>query len=250
MGNRTLHIAGYIALAALLLPPAAQAAPQFDMVKVTGGCFQMGDSFGDGDNDEKPVHKVCVKDFSIGKYEVTQAQWQAVMGSNPSEAKGDKLPVEQVSWADAIEFVKKLRQETGVAYRLPLEAEWEFAARNGGKTEKWAGASDETQLADYAWYDKNSGGKTNDIGTKKPNGLGIHDLSGNVSEWCMDRYGEEFYKESVQDSPQGPATSTSRVVRGGSWVDDAWSVRTVRRGGRKPESKTPYNGLRLAIPSQ
>lgn len=239
---------GQLAVTAMLfIPHNALAAAKIELVKVTGGCFEMGDASAEGDNDEKPVHKVCLKDFSIGKYEVTQAQWQAVMGNNPAEFKGDNLPVEQVTLNEIIEFIKKLRQESGVNYRLPTEAEWEYAARSGGKAEKWAGTSTEKQLGDYAWFGMKDPRTTLAVGSKKPNGLGIYDMTGNVGEWCSDRYSEDFYKESPQDNPQGAATGNNRVVRGGSWVDDEWSIRSTRRGSRPPSHKSDYNGFRLAV---
>jgi len=190
-----------------------------EMIFVNGGCYQMGDTFGDGFDSEKPVHEVCVDDFYMGKYEVTQGQWQAVMGNNPSYFKsGDNYPVEQVSWNDAQEFVRKLNQRSrGGKYRLPTEAEWEYAARSGGKREEWAGTSSESDLGDYAWYDKNSGGKTHPMGQKKPNGLGLYDMSGNVWEWVQDWYGD--YSSGSQNNPTGPSSVPSRVLRGGDEPD-------------------------------
>lgn len=248
MGKISMHLAWQLTLIMLLLCPSSiLAAPPIDMVKVPAGCFQMGDTFGDGDNDEKPVHKVCLKEFSIGKYEVTQEQWQAVMGNNPAEFKGVKLPIESVPLTEVIEFIKKLRQETGVAYRLPTEAEWEYAARSGGKDEKWAGTSEEKQLDNFAHHGMKDPKTTKAVGSLKPNGLGIFDMNGNVSEWCSDRYNGEFYGTSPQDNPAGPAEGTNRVTRGGSWVDDDWSCRNARRGSRAPTHKSNYEGFRLAV---
>jgi formylglycine-generating enzyme required for sulfatase activity len=228
---------------------AYAAAPNIEMVNVKGGCFQMGDTFGGGANDEKPVHEVCVSDFKIGKYEVTQAQWLSIMEKNRSTFIGDRRPVEQVSWDEIQEFIKKLSEASGLAYRLPTEAEWEYAARSGGKHEKWAGGSDESRLADYAWYEGNSGKKTHAVGSKKPNGLGIYEMSGNVSEWVQDRYGDIYYEESPKDNPQGPSAGSFRVYRGSSWYSPAGRVRATSRSCSSPTSKYSYLGFRLVLPA-
>lgn len=222
-------------------------ASNIEMVSVKGGCFQMGDTFGDGVEDEKPVHKVCLKDFSIGKYEVTQAQWQEIMGSNPSASKGNAKPVETVSWNDVQQFLAKVRETAKVAYRLPTEAEWEYAARAGAAQEKWSGTNSEKDVHDFAWLEKTSQEQPHDVGTKKANAFGIFDMTGNVAEWCRDLYAETYYAESPGESPLGPKEGTSRVVRGGSWVDDDWSSRAIRRGARKPDAKTSYIGFRVAV---
>ncbi len=200
-----------------------------EMVFVKGGCFQMGDSFGDGALDEKPMHEVCVNDFYIGKYEVTQGQWKELMWNNPSYFAicGDDCPVEFVSWKDVQEFIKRLNEKTtsivpinkGGAkglYRLPTEAEWEFACKSGGKKEKWAGANNEADLSSYAWFDINSGGITHPVGKKKPNGLGIYDMSGNVWEWVQDVYSQEAYQYHMRENPVHISSGENRVKRGGS----------------------------------
>jgi len=147
----------------------------------------MGDTFGDGKKDEKPSHKVCVNDFYLGIYEVTQGQWEKVMGNNPSSfKKGNNYPVERVSWEDVQQFIHRLNSQTGRKYRLPTEAEWEYAARSGGKQEKYAGTNQEGELKEYAWFTANSDFQTHPVGQKRPNGLGIYDMIGNVSEWCAD----------------------------------------------------------------
>jgi len=219
-------------------------------VFVKGGCYQMGDTFGDGDGDEKPVHEVCVDDFYIGKYEVTQGQWQRIMGSNPSHFSscGDNCPVENVSWRDVQEFIRKLNNQSGKRYRLPTEAEWEYAARSGGKREKWSGTSDGSSLGDYAWYDANSGGQTHPVGQKRPNGLGLHDMSGNVWEWCQDWYGRNYYSSSGRDNPGGPSSGSSRVNRGGGWDSNAADTRAAIRGRNYPGSRNIILGFRLALP--
>ena len=164
-----------------------------NMVFVQGGSFQMGSN--NGQSDEKPVHSVTVSDFYIVKYEVTQKEWRDIMGSNPSKWKGDNLPVEKVSWDDVQTFIKKLNAKTGLNYRLPTEAEWEYAARGGNKSNgyKYSGSND---IGSVAWYASNSGSKTHSVGQKKPNELGIYDMTGNVWEWCNDWYGD--YSSSSQ----------------------------------------------------
>jgi sulfatase modifying factor 1 len=227
--------------------PAFAAAPEIEMVYVRGGCFQMGDTFGDGENDEKPVHEVCVSDFYIGKYEVTQEQWMAVMGSNPSKFEGEQRPVEQVSWNEVQRFIAKLNAMTGKRYRLPTEAEWEYAARSGGRKEKWAGTSDENMLVDYAWYSKNSDEMTHVVGTKKPNGLGIYDMTGNVWEWCQDVYGDEYYEESRRDNPKGSKSNSFRVNRGGSWGNDSQDIRAAVRYDLTPVYRSSGIGFRVSM---
>ncbi len=242
-----------VALALMLLmairSTAHAAAPNIETVYVKGGCFQMGDNFGDGAKDAKPVHEVCVSDFYIGKYEVTQAQWMSIMGKNPSTFIADGRPVEQVSWDDVQEFIGKLSAESGQAYRLPTEAEWEYAARGGGKQEKSAGAADKGRLAECAWYDANSGGKTHVVGAKKPNDLGIYDMGGNVCEWVQDRYGDVYYEESPRNDPRGPMKGATRVLRGGSWFSEAGGVRAALRANSSPSSKYSYLGFRLVLPA-
>lgn len=238
-------VAGSRALAA----PAYAAAPNIEMVFVKGGCYQMGNTFDEGTIGERPVHEVCIDDFYIGKYEVTQAQYQAVMGSNPSFFKecGGSCPVTEVSWDDAQAFIGKLSQMSGKAYRLPTEAEWEYAARSGGKKEKWAGTSDKSRLGDYAWIWDNSGQKAHVVGVKLPNGLGIHDMSGNVWEWVQDRLG--WYQESPRDNPQGPMTGTERVFRGGNYYYGAGDARASARRHDAPGERSRYLGFRLALPA-
>lgn len=246
----------------VLLPTIALADPNIPkiegMVFVKGGCFEMGDTFGDGDkepsgedtlgSDEKPVHAVCLDDFYIGKYEVTQRQWTEVMGSNPSDFKNcDDCPVEQVSWDDALEFLNKLSKKDGKQqYRLPTEAEWEYAARSGGKKEKCAGTSDKSHLGEYEWYNANSGNKTHPVGQKKPNGLGLYDMSGNVWEWVQDKYAEDYYRNSRKNNPKGPSSSsTDRVLRGGSWFNLPWFTRASARYGYFPDHRTSFIGFRF-----
>jgi len=224
---------------------------------VTGGCFDMGDTFGDsvkeGYKDERPVHKVCVDNFYIGKFEVTQGEYQKVMGVNPSNFKqcGANCSVEQVSWDDAQQFITRLNNLTGKSYRLPTEAEWEYAARSGGKKEKFSGGDD---IDSVAWYDKNSGNSTHPVGQKTPNGLGLYDMSGNVWEWCSDYYDEGYYKKGPKKgnwkNPQGATEGSNRVLRGGSWRDDARFVRAAYRYYGSPDNRISYLGFRLVSPVQ
>ena len=223
-----------------------------EFILVKGGNFQMmGDSFGDEYPDEKPVHEVSVSDFYIEKFEVTQGQWKKVMGENPSHfQKGDNYPVENVSWNDVQEFIRKLNQKSGKKFRLPTEAEWEYAARSGGKREKWAGTSSESELENYAWFSSNSGSSTHPVGQKTPNGLGLYDMSGNVWEWCEDWYDENYYKNSPRENPRGPDNGQYRLLRGGSWGDFPWNVRASNRGGSVPTYRDGFSGFRLVLYSE
>jgi formylglycine-generating enzyme required for sulfatase activity len=268
-------------------PPVNQApAPSayndntvgIEMVFVKGGTFTMGCTAEQGSDcfdREKPAHGVTVSDFYIGKYEVTQEQWVLVMGSsnNPSYFKGGKLPVERVSWNDVQEFVLRLNTLTGKKYRLPTEAEWEYAAR-GGQNSKGYKYSGSNNVGNVAWYIVNSGDKVlrdglfeeyfnkndNDgynniltsnknrmhpVGTKLPNELGIYDMSGNVYEWVSDWYGE--YNSSAQTNPKGPSTGSSRVLRGGSWYFAAWNCRVSFRNSGNPGISNNYIGFRLVL---
>ena len=226
--------------------------PVIDMIFVQGGTFTMGctpEQGNDCDDDEKPAHKVTVSDFYIGKYEVTQAQWKAVMGNNPSGFKGDNLPVERVSWDDVQEFIRKLNAQTGKQYRLPTEAEWEFAARGGNKSKgyKYSGSNTPGDVA-WAWYDDNSGQRTHNVGTKSPNELGIYDMSGNVFEWCNNYRGD--YSSNVQNNPKGPSTGSARVVRGGSWDYNTRYLRVSHRFNVTPAGRNSLFGFRLVLSSK
>jgi formylglycine-generating enzyme required for sulfatase activity len=197
-----------------------------ELVLIPAGSFQMGSN--EGSSDEKPVHQVTIAQaFCMGKTEVTQAQWKAVMGNNPSYFKGDDLPVEQVSWQDAKAFIQKLNaKENTDKYRLPSEAEWEYAAR-AGSTTKWHFGNDESLLGDYAWYDGNSGGKTHAVAGKKPNKYGLYDMAGNVWEWNEDGW-ESNYNTPRTQSPY-ENSSENRLLRGGSWNNDANGCRSAYR---------------------
>lgn len=219
---------------------------KYNMVWVEGGTFRMGATSEQGSeiSDEKPVHSVTLSGYYIGKTEVTQALWQAVMGSNPSYFEGDDLPVEQVSWDDCQEFIRKLNSLTGQNFRLPTEAEWEFACRGGNNSRgyKYSGSN---YIDNVAWYDGNSGDKTHPVATKSPNELGIYDMSGNVWEWCADRYGD--YSSGRQTNPKGPYDGSFRVNRGGSWFDVARYCRSSFRIIINPAFRFNYLGLRLAL---
>ncbi|MBR6483299.1 MAG: formylglycine-generating enzyme family protein, partial [Bacteroidaceae bacterium] len=194
--------------------------------------------------DEKPTHQVTLSTYCIGKYEVTQAEWKAVMGTNPSRHKGDNLPVEGVSWGDCQEFIRKLNELTGKQFRLPTEAEWEYAARGGKRSYgvKYAGGSD---IDNVAWHQGNSNSTTHPVGQKRANELGLYDMSGNVMEWCQNWDGS--YSSASQTNPQGPATGTARMLRGGSWNDARWYCRLSYRYGRVPDYRNGNYGLRLAL---
>ena len=215
-----------------------------EFVFVPGGCFQMGDTFGDGDADEKPVHEACVDGFYMGKYEVTQEEYQALTGVNPSESsKGSSYPVENVSWDDTQAFIKVLNSKSGKTFRLPTEAEWEYAARSGGKSEKFAGSNSADGVA---WYKANSGTGTHQVGTNLANGFGLYDMSGNVWEWCTDRHGS-YYESSPQQNPTGPVVGSNRVNRGGGWNYDQRSVRSANRAGNSPDNRFSNVGFRLLL---
>jgi formylglycine-generating enzyme required for sulfatase activity len=225
------------------IPTPRRVAPEIEMVYVTGGSFLMGSPENEPGRykDEGPQHRVTVQDFYIGKYEVTQAQWRAVMGTNPSSFKGDNLPVENVSWNDAKEFCRKLSQMTGKEYRLPTEAEWEYACR-AKTTGAYAG-----DLDAMAWYDKNSGSKTHPVGQKQPNAFGLYDMHGNVWEWCEDQW-HDSYNGAPTDGRAWTdisATGSDRVFRGGGWGYYAVICRSADRHNGAPGDRGDYVGFRL-----
>lgn len=213
----------------------------FNMVKVKGGTFTMGSDAGD---EEKPAHSVTLSSYYIGQTEVTQDLWEAVMGSNPSEFKGAKLPVENVSWDDCQEFIRKLNQKTGKNFRLPTEAEWEYAARGGNLSQHYE-YSGSNKIGDVAWHGDNSGDETHIVATKQPNELGIYDMTGNVYEWCSDRYGD--YSSASQTNPQGPSSGSNRVYRGSSYNNYYVFSRVSIRADSLPDYIYGGLGLRLAL---
>jgi formylglycine-generating enzyme required for sulfatase activity len=216
-----------------------------NMVYVEGGTFQMGSNDSDAESNEMPVHQVTLSSYYIGKYEVTQEEWEAVMGSNPSNFRGARLPVEMVSWNDCQTFIQRLNQLTGQHFRLPTEAEWEFAARGGnaGKSHgyKYSGSA---SIDAIGWYTSNSGIQTHPVGQKQANELGLFDMTGNVCEWCQDWYGS--YSSQVQTNPTGPSSASGRVIRSGGWYLDARNCRVSIRGSRALSNRFSSLGLRLA----
>ena len=220
---------------------------QFTMIRVDGGTFQMGatsEQGFDAYDSEKPVHQVTLSTYYIGETEVTQELWQAVMGENPSRFKGNRRPVESVSWKDCQSFIEKLNKKTGLQFRLPTEAEWEYAARGGNKSQgyKYSGSNN---LGDVAWYTDNSGLSTQDVKTKQANELGIYDMSGNVWEWCQDWYGS--YSAGSQTNPTGASSGSLRVFRGGGWSIDARDCRVSFRSFWYADLRNCLLGLRLAL---
>jgi formylglycine-generating enzyme required for sulfatase activity len=226
-------------------PILKDPATGIELVFVKGGCYLMGDVFGDPESgdaetaDDQPVHEVCVDDFFIGKYEVTQGQWQALMGNNPSSDNtcgDDDCPVDRMSLSEAQEFFRRLNARSGgTKYRLPTEAEWEYAARSGGKSERFSGGND---FESVSWNRMTSGYSADPqvpapwarpVGSKAPNGLGIYDMSGNVYELTSDWYDRTYYARSPRDNPTGPATGSSHVKRGGCAHGDPRNGRTSRR---------------------
>lgn len=219
-----------------------------EMVKVEGGTFMMGATpeMENSWTEERPIHQVTLtNDYYIGKYEVTQSLWCALMDNNPSYFKGDNLPVEQVSWDDCQKFINKLNDITGRKFRLPTEAEWEYAAR-GGKKSRGYQYSGSNKISDVAWYSSNSEHKTQPVGLKLANELGLYDMSGNVDEWCFDRFG--FYSALSQTNPLGADDGICRVYRGGSWEQTAGFCRSSDRSNYGTSKNRIYNlGFRLAL---
>lgn len=230
-------------------------------ILIRGGCYKMGDVFGDGDRDENPVHEVCVDNYYIGKYEVTQEQWLKIMHNNPSDFQiGGSYPVEQVSWHDVTDLITRYNQLTGKTFRLPTEAEWEYAARDRGEYEKFSGFSDERELFRYANFcDANCENKRrtetqNDkfrntalSGSHKPDRQGLYDMTGNVWEWVQDWYDPAYYKNSPKNNPRGPGHGQLKVIRGGAWDSGPREMRAANRDSLEPERKSNNIGFRLVM---
>lgn len=228
----------------IILSPVLQRLVD-NMVYVEGGTFMMGATLEQGEDafsNETPVHQVTLSSFFICKYEVTQEEWETVMASNPSRFKGSRLPVDNVSWDDCHIFIQRLNDMTGKKFRLPTEAEWEYAARGGSKSRgyKYAGSNN---INNVSWCDENSGGKTHEVGQKEPNELGLFDMSGNVWEWCSDKYGN-YVGASLTD-PAGAISGLDRVCRGGSWNYNVGGSRVSNRGSSS--SSDSDLGLRLVF---
>jgi formylglycine-generating enzyme required for sulfatase activity len=273
-----------IGIVVLALVMAASCASRWTggtvpLVRVEGGTFQMGSN--DGEDREKPVHTVTVKSFNMAKYPVTQKEWMAVMGNNPSGFKGDNLPVENVSWYDAIEYCNRLSEKEKLTpaytidksrkdgnnnneydelkwtgrwnrnangYRLPPEAEWEYAAKGGNGSPGNYAYAGSNNVDEVAWDWDNSAGNTHEAGAKKPNELGLYDMSGNVYEWCWDWYGD--YPSGAQTNPIGASSGSNRVSRGGSWLIGAQSVRSADRLSLAPTGRGNFAGFRVLLPAR
>lgn len=233
-----------VRLAWIALSATAYAGDQMEFIQVPGGCFEMGTN--GGEKHEKPVHQVCLDSFAIAKFEVTQGQWQAVMGHNPSRFSscGADCPVEQVSWNDVQEFIRALNAKNQGVYRLPTEAEWEYACRSAGKNEEYGVGINEENLHRVAWYKDISAQQTHAVGTKEPNTLGIYDMNGNVWEWVQDTFATP-YDTSLNAKNPLHQSGTERVLRGGSWDGKARYVRCHIRNRNLPDRRDWRLGVRL-----
>ena len=233
---------------------------KLEMVLIPAGEFLMGSPDADqrARGNEKPQHRVRItKPFYLGKYPVTQEQWEAVMGNNPSSFKGPRNPVEMVSWNDCRLFFDKLNEKFARAhlgpvpqgegkFGFPTEAQWEYACR-AGSTTLYGFGDEEALLGEYAWYASNSEGRTHPVGEKKPNAWGLYDMHGNVWQWCADGYGDGYYGKSPKDDPPGVASGTFRILRGGSWILPAWHCRSAYRSHDKPDTSYVVVGVRAAM---
>ena len=222
----------------------------FKMIPVEGGTFTMGLTEGqvsDGQGNTVTPHQVTLSSYYIAETEVTQELWLAVMGSNPADFQDDlRNPVQYVRWSECQTFISKLNEMTGMTFRLPTEAEWEFAARGGNKSlgYQYSGSND---LDEVGWYGTNSEGTLHPVATKAPNELGLYDMSGNVYEWCQDYYSDTYYNESPSVNPTGPDQTYWRVMRGGSWVYFASLCQVSSRSMCMPGERFHDIGLRLAL---
>jgi formylglycine-generating enzyme required for sulfatase activity len=229
-------------------PAARRPSPKLDdsMVLVQAGTFNMGDAKGQSDANDNPMHSVTVSSFYISKYLVTQAQWKAVMGNNPSNHQCDSCPVENISWDDAQAYCQIKSRQTGKTWRLPTEAEWEYAARGGNKSQGYT-YSGSNNINDVAWYKRNSGMITQPVGQKQPNELGLYDMTGNVLEWCSDWYDRDYYGYSPTQNPQGAAGGRLRVVRGSIWINTSRACRISDRNYNAPDNPSGIIGFRPVV---
>ncbi len=232
-----------VLLLTFIISGLSQLSPE--MVFVRGGKFLMGSNL--GGEDERPVHEVFLNDFYIGKFEVTQAQWKWIMDQDTNKRYFEgcgNCPVERVNWYNVVEFIEKLNQKMQLNYRLPTEAEWEYAAKGGHLSRKFK-FSGSNSVEKVAWKDGNSGNMTHPVGMKRPNELDIFDMSGNVFEWCSDWYSPDYYQVNHSVDPTGPEVGTSRVIRGGSWFFDHSGLRVTDRESGNPGFRYGYVGFRL-----
>lgn len=248
---------GWILIAMLIWPAVVWSEPVqnytnsigMEFVLVAPGSFQMGSLHGETvPTNETPAHRVEIdKPFYLGKYEVTQAQWEALMKNNPSHFKDPNRPVEQISWEEARQFVRKMNAKEKVkVYRLPTEAEWEYAAR-AGTTTRFHWGEQEQDAGRYAWYGGNAGGQTHPVGQKQPNAWGLYDVAGNVWEWCQDWYDAKYYQHSPKSNPIGPDRGMDFVVRGGGWHNAAPLLRSAIRYHDTPNGRSLLTGVRIAM---
>ncbi|MFQ5587371.1 MAG: formylglycine-generating enzyme family protein [Nitrospiria bacterium] len=261
----------------LRLPPSNKAALKSAFVFVPGGCFKMGDDAERGAHPAHPVHDVCLNGFYMGKYEVTVGEFKTftretgykteaektggclfwmrkgwrkapgVVWKRPGFVQTDDHPVTCVTWHDASAYIQWKQKKAGLDFRLPTEAEWEYAARGGGKRMMLYDEDDTAHLDQHAWFHANSDGQTHAVGLKKPNGLGLYDMSGNVWEWVQDRYSTSYYAESEKNNPQGPETGTGRVIRGGSWYGAPRDIRAAHRNWTYASKRYNSLGFRLVL---
>ena len=254
-GHINIPVLSVLLLFLLIHPLYAQTfAPNYtdpatgmEFVLVPGGCFEMGNKWGGGSYTEYPVHEVCVSAYYLGKTEVTQGQWQAVMGENPSYFKlADNYPVDSVSRIDAAKFLNEMNGDTLSGYRLPTEAEWEFACRSGGKDQQYCGGDSPD---DYAWYEKNSGDVPHPVAQKNPNGLGLYDMSGNVWEFCSDIFAKDYYETGPKQNPQGATSGRHLIKRGGTWGINENFQRAATRARGGMEEAHFSTGFRVALPA-
>jgi len=237
-------------------PPATMKTATIDLgdgvkmefVLIQPGSFIMGTGEDtDADGDASPPHKVTLtQPFYLGKYEVTQAQWEKIMGSNPSHFPGAKRPVDTVSWNACQKFLAKLQERTGRKFALPTEAQWEYACRAGTGT-AWSFGDSDALMDNYAWSGHNSGQTTHAVGEKQPNVWGLYDMHGNVAEWCADWYAKHTYSRGKVTDPTGPSTGNSRIMRGGAWGDDSGYLRCTYRNCNGPDGANEGIGLRCVM---